>query len=69
MVFYVSMITVGENRIFVMSLESGRFNDGLDDEQREMNESLLPSKSLAGSSREMEIEFGEMGRITLDHVF
>lgn len=50
-VFYASMITMGENWIFDMSVELVRFNDRLDDGQREMNESLLPSKSLSGSSR------------------
>lgn len=45
------MITIGESWISGMSIESIRFDDGLDDGQKQMKELLFPPKSLTESGK------------------
>lgn len=45
------MITVGETWISDMSIESVRFDDGLDDRQKQMKELLFPPKFLTESGK------------------
>lgn len=45
------MIPVGETWVSDMSIESVRFDDGLDEGQKQMKELLFPPKSLTESSK------------------
>lgn len=68
MVFQACMIPVGETWVSDMSKKSVRFDDGLDDGQKQMKELLFPPTPLTKSSKQMEILLGEMGRIREEYV-